>query len=84
MVEHMECPRAFLGKPVPQLFFFPLKTALLPCDLTLAGLLPPSRGHFGLKHTYFGLLGTKGRLYVTAMGLVGCVACDPGMPPQKA
>ena len=31
MVEHMECPRAFLGKLVPEhLFFFPLRTPLLP------------------------------------------------------
>ena len=30
MVEHMECPRAFLGKLVPEHFFFsPLRTALL-------------------------------------------------------
>ena len=28
MVEHMECPRAFLGKLVPEHFFFPLRTAL--------------------------------------------------------
>ena len=25
MVEHMECPRAFLGKLVPEHFFFPVK-----------------------------------------------------------
>ena len=29
MVEHMECPRAFLGKLVPEHFFFPLRTALV-------------------------------------------------------
>ena len=28
MVEHMECPRAFLGKLVPEHFFFLLRTAL--------------------------------------------------------
>ena len=41
MVEHMECPRVFLGKLVPEhffsLFFFPLRTAL--CWLVGSGLL---------------------------------------------
>ena len=43
MVEHMECPRAFLGKLVPEHFFFPLRTAL-SCSLHKAiGFEPQKR-----------------------------------------
>ena len=46
MVEHMECARAFLGKLVPEHFFFPVRTALLQRGLSgehpLAGKAPYS------------------------------------------
>ena len=53
MVEHMECPRAFLGKLVPEHFFFPVKDrpAYIPPSVVHGkrGISPPDLCRFTMR-----------------------------------